>query len=108
MIDWRPCCCLPLRLGPIGPGDRATVGPLDESGQVMAVPLEEERGSGRHSRPDATNSTVAIVPTWAEVFEDAERWVTWNGRRRWPNVALNDQVWAVSIADWATYGRRAA
>lgn len=72
------------------------------------MPRSEERGSGRHSRPDATNSTTPIVPAWTEVYEDAERWVSWNARRRWPAYLVNDQIWAMSVADWETYGRRAA
>jgi hypothetical protein len=69
---------------------------------------DEMRGGGPDSRPDATNSTVAIVPTWAEVYEDAERWVEWTARRRWPAFAVNDQIWAGSVTSWELHGRRAA
>lgn len=68
---------------------------------------EDERGGPGRSRPD-TNSTTASIATWAEAYESAELWVTWNARRRWPLFAVNDQIWACSVADWAASGRRAA
>lgn len=50
---------------------------------------------------------AAMVTTeWAEVYEDAERWVCWTARRRWPLFAVNDQIWACSVADWETSGGR--
>lgn len=49
-----------------------------------------------------------MVADWAEVYEDAERWVRWSARRRWPNFGANTQVWACSVASWELHGRRAA
>jgi hypothetical protein len=70
------------------------------------LPNGERSGPGQ-GRPD-TNSTIAIVPAWAEAYGDAERWVRWTARRRWPTFPANDAIWACSVADWETSGRRAA
>lgn len=47
------------------------------------------------------------VADWAETFEDAERWVEWTARRRWPDFVANDQIWAGSVTSWELYGRAA-
>jgi len=72
------------------------------------VPLrpEKERSGPPTGRPD-TNSPAAIVPTWADTFADAERWVSWAARRRWPTFGVNDQIWASSVTSWELYGRAA-
>jgi hypothetical protein len=49
-----------------------------------------------------------MVAEWAELYEDAERWVTWNARHRWPAWAVNDQIWASSVTSWELYGRQVA
>jgi hypothetical protein len=72
-----------------------------------AVRPDEERSGPPTGRPD-TNSPAATVATWADVYDSAERWVEWTARRRWPVFAVNDQIWACSVADWETSGRRAA
>ena len=69
-------------------------------------PDDKRRGPGK-GRPDIT-STAPIVTDWSDIFADAERWVCWTARRRWPAFAVNDQIWACSVADWETSGRRAA
>jgi hypothetical protein len=44
---------------------------------------------------------------WASAYSGAESWIRDVGRPRWPDFAANDEIWACSIADWATHGRRA-
>jgi hypothetical protein len=69
---------------------------------------ENERGDPGQSRPNTIASTTPIVSTWADVHEDAQRWVRWTARRRWPGFACNDAIWAASVTDWELHGRRAA
>ncbi|WP_433361948.1 hypothetical protein ACQPZX_29435 [Actinoplanes sp. CA-142083] len=65
---------------------------------------------GRRSETGAKQAgpADASVLTWAEVYDDAERWISWTARRRWPDFAVNDQVWACSITAWELHGRRSA
>jgi hypothetical protein len=70
--------------------------------------LPDERSGPWQGRPDDTHTTDFSIATWADNYRDAECWVRWNGRRRWSAFAVNDQIWACSVADWATNGRRAA
>lgn len=67
---------------------------------------EEERSGPPQAAP--TTITSARIPTWGEVYECAELWVCWTARRRWPTFAVNDQIWASSVTDWETSGRKAA
>lgn len=48
------------------------------------------------------------VTDWTVVYDCAEHWIRWTARRRWPDFPSNDAIWASSVADWATSGRRAA
>jgi hypothetical protein len=48
------------------------------------------------------------VAEWADVFEDAERWVHWSARRRWPEFTVNDEIWACSVTAWELHGQRSA
>jgi hypothetical protein len=68
---------------------------------------DEERGGSLPSHPDA-DSTTASIATWADTYAEAQRWVRWNARRRWPAFPCNNDVWAASVTDWETSGRRVA
>lgn len=77
------------------------------------MPHNEERRppaweSGKAANKQAGRPDAMVAPEWAEVYADAERWVCWTARRRWPVFAVNDQIWACSVADWETSGRRTA
>lgn len=68
-----------------------------------------------NARPEAngtgakqTGLAEPMVPTWTKTYEDAERWVCWTARRRWPTFAVNDHIWAASVTDWELHGRGAA
>jgi hypothetical protein len=41
-----------------------------------------------------------MVAEWNDTYAAAREWVRLNGRRRWPDFAVNDSVWALSIASW--------
>lgn len=49
--------------------------------------------------------TASVTDPWAETYRDAERWVSWTGRRRWPDLGTNDQIWAMSVTSWWHGGR---
>jgi hypothetical protein len=76
------------------------------------MPDDENRPGGGGLRTSATKSrpTVPQRPDtdWADTFECAQLWVAWNGRRRWPAFAYNDDLWALSVAAWHHGGRSAS
>lgn len=37
---------------------------------------------------------------WPKAYAEAQEWVRTVGRHRWPDHPTNDEVWAISIADW--------
>ena len=52
---------------------------------------------------------LALVDgTWGTAHAAARAWIRDVGRPRWPDFGCNDELWAVSIATWATSGRRSA
>ena len=61
-----------------------------------------ETGEKQAGRPGVN------VAEWADVYESAELWVSWNARRQWPTFTCNDQIWACSVTSWDRSGRRAA
>ncbi len=58
-----------------------------------------------HAQAQAASSTV---PTWTDAYTAAEQWIRWNGRKRWPQHPVNDEIWSMSIASWTTGGKAAA
>lgn len=47
-----------------------------------------------------TTTGVSTIDAFADTYEAASRWVAWTARRRWPDFAANDQIWALSVAAW--------
>lgn len=66
--------------------------------QRNARPRDDQ--SRKAGSVEAAASTSTKVTDWAETYTAARRWVEWNARRRWPDYAANDDVWALSAAAW--------
>lgn len=68
---------------------------------------EKSRPAGNGAALTTAGEAVPakVTDPWAETYADAERWVSWTARRRWPTFAVNDQVWAMSVTDWYHGGR---
>jgi hypothetical protein len=63
---------------------------------------------GAVSHEKGLRQIEAPTDAWADVYASATAWINAVAQPRWPEFAVNDAVWAVSIADWATRGRRSA
>lgn len=74
----------------------------------MTDPDKNARPAANGAGAKQAGPADARVPSWGDVYEDAERWVTWTARRRWPDFAANDTIWAASVADWELHGKRVA
>ncbi len=77
--------------------------------EAVHVPRNEERRPAANgaARKQAGRPGESVTD-WAVVYADAERWVSWSARRRWPAFPCNDALWAASVTDWELNGRRAA
>lgn len=71
------------------------------------MPPEGERSGPWKGRPD-NNSPAPMVADWAATEECAREWVAWTARRRWPEFAVNDDIWAASVTGWELCGGRSA
>jgi hypothetical protein len=62
----------------------------------------ERRPGGRGDVQGINSSARTTIPPsdWSATYDCATRWVAWNARRRWPQFAANDEVWALSVAAW--------
>ncbi len=58
--------------------------------------------NGRPKAPAVDHRPVVQtkVADWADTYRAARYWVAWTARRRWPDHAANDAIWALSVADW--------
>lgn len=74
------------------------------------TPMTENPKGAQTPHPGAPPNTVPphTVTDWSDTFHAAQQWVTWTGRRRYPNCPTPDIAWAMSIEAWANYGRAAA
>lgn len=63
-------------------------------------PPTERTGPREETRPATPSIQSITAAEWSEAYTCARRWVAWSARRRWPDYACNDEVWAMSVAAW--------
>lgn len=70
-------------------------------------PHEKSRPAGNGAAFTTAGEAVStsVTDPWADTYHDAQRWVAWTARRRWPDFPTNDDVWAASAASWWLGGR---
>jgi hypothetical protein len=80
----------------------ATVRSVPPTGENVAQDAARvcRPGGAAESGPASSRRNELSVDAWHDAYVSALRWVMWTGRKRWPDAATNDLVWAMSITEW--------
>jgi len=66
-------------------------------------------GAARATQAGGRSTLLTVAPgtDWSTAYAASLAWVRTVGRARWPRHAVNNELWAASVADWLLGGRRA-